>query len=343
MSKINFSPEQEEYIVSQYVDFNRTKADIRREFGVSDSVIDRVLKAHNVTIRNSRPNPKNDKQIPEEHRQAIIDAYLSGKGLIAAGAPYGCGQKVVETILKRAGIHKRTYEESKQKQRMYSLNDNFFKTQSSDMAYILGFIAADGNVAKKENAISIQLHEKDAEILEKIKELTDSSRPLDFYKTSQGRDSVKFQVWSAEWKRDLAVYNIVPNKSLILKPPTFLDEKYYKDYIRGYFDGDGSIWTRKDHLNQCYWDIVGASKEMIVWIREVLANQFGIVNNKILTDHLDTGVIMYKITYVGKAKLQQIYDALYSDRNCLSLKRKREKIETILSNSHETPYSRESE
>ena len=111
MSKINFSPEQEEYIVSQYVDFNRTKADIRREFGVSDSVIDRVLKAHNITIRNSRPNPKNDKQIPEEHRQAIIDAYLSGKGLIAAGAPYGCGQKVVETILKRAGIHKRTYEE----------------------------------------------------------------------------------------------------------------------------------------------------------------------------------------------------------------------------------------
>ena len=185
MSKINFSPEQEEYIVSQYVDFNRTKADIRREFGVSDSVIDRVLKAHNVTIRNSRPNPKNDKQIPEEHRQAIIDAYLSGKGLIAAGAPYGCGQKVVETILKRAGIHKRTYEKSKQKQRMYSLNDNFFKTQSPDMAYILGFIAADGNVAKKENAISIQLHEKDAEILEKIKELTDSSRPLDFYKTSQ--------------------------------------------------------------------------------------------------------------------------------------------------------------
>ena len=149
---------------------------------------------------------------------------------------------------------------------MYSLNDNFFKTQSPDMAYILGFIAADGNVAKKENAISIQLHEKDAEILEKIKELTGSSRPLDFYKTSQGRDSVKFQVWSAEWKRDLAVYNIVPNKSLILKPPTFLDEKYYKDYIRGYFDGDGSIWTRKDHLNQCYWDIVGASKEMIVWI-----------------------------------------------------------------------------
>ena len=211
------------------------------------------------------------------------------------------------------------------------------------MAYILGFIAADGNVAKKENAISIQLHKKDAEILEKIKELTDSNRPLDFYKTSQGRDSVKFQVWSAEWKRDLAVYNIVPNKSLILKPPTFLNEKYYKDYIRGYFDGDGSIWTRKDHLNQCYWDIVGASKEIIVWIREVLANQFGIVNNKILTDHLDTGVIMYKITYVGKAKLQQIYDALYSDRNCLSLKRKREKIETILSNSHETPYSRESE
>ena len=172
MSKIDFSKEQEDYIVTQYVDKNKTKADLKREFEVSDSVIDRILKAHGVTIRNSRPNPKNDKQVSEEHRQAIIDAYLSGKGLVSAGAPYGCSQKVVETILKRAGIKKRTYEEAKQIQRMYSLNDNFFKTQSSEMAYILGFIAADGNVAKKENSISIQLQKEDAELLEKIKNIT---------------------------------------------------------------------------------------------------------------------------------------------------------------------------
>ncbi len=341
MSKINFSKEQEDYIVTQYVDKNRTKADLRREFGVSDSVIDRILKEHGVTIRSSNSTTKRDKQIPEEHRQAIIDAYLSGKGLISAGAPYGCSQKVVETILKRAGIKKRSYEESKQMQRMYSLDDNFFKTQTPKMAYILGFIAADGNVAKKENAISIQLHERDAELLEKIKDITQSTRPLDFYKTSQGRDSVKFQVWSAEWKRDLAIYNIVPAKTFCLKPPLFLDSKYYKDYIRGYFDGDGSVYY-SDTITHCGWEIVGASKEVIEWIREVLANQFGIVNNGITTQHLESDVIMYKTYYGGAEKLSKIFASLYTD-DCLCLARKREKIETILKCFHETPCSRKSE
>ena len=60
------------------------------------------------------------------------------------------------------------------------------------MAYILGLIASDGNIAKKENKITIQLSAEDKNILEKIKEITKSSRSLDNYITKNNRDTIKF-------------------------------------------------------------------------------------------------------------------------------------------------------
>lgn len=335
MGKINFTEQQINYIITQYLN-KKSKNKIAKEFQVNPSVINRILLENKINIRSKKIPPR--KQVSEEIQQKIIDNYIQGKGLIAAGKSFGCSQKVVETILKNHGIKKRTYEESKQAQRIYSLNDDFFKIQTPDMAYILGFIAADGCVSAKENSLSIQLQKQDTELLEKIKDIVQSTRPLDFYTTHQGRDTVKFQVWSAAWKKDLMVYNIVPNKTFTLKPPTFLKRSLYKDYIRGYFDGDGCIYYRNNDYAQCNWEIVGASKEMIIWIREFLATEYGIVNNKILTSTLDSGVIMYKTTYGGKEKISKIYNALYYP-NCLTLQRKKEKIETILNNFHETLYS----
>ena len=49
----------------------------------------------------------------------------------------------------------------------YPLNRNFFKKWSNEMAYVLGFIYADGNVPKKLNSFSIS--QKELEPLEKIK------------------------------------------------------------------------------------------------------------------------------------------------------------------------------
>lgn len=41
---------------------------------------------------------------------------------------------------------------------------------------------------------------------------------------------------------DLSKHGCVPNKSLILKFPTTLPNELVNDFIRGYFDGDGSVY-----------------------------------------------------------------------------------------------------
>ena len=199
------------------------------------------------------------------------------------------------------------------------------------MAYVLGFLAADGNVASKENSISIQLQKSDEQLLKDIKEITESSRPLDYYITNAGHDTVKFQVWSAEWKKDLAIYNIVPNKTYILQPPSFLAEKYYIDYIRGYFDGDGSVSHRIDNIKHCSFEIIGMSEPVIEWIKDVLIQQYGIFSTSGVTSrYTENNKKVYKIGYYTIDKLQKIYNALYYDNNCLCLQRKKEKFETIL-------------
>ena len=39
--------------------------------------------------------------------------------------------------------------------RKYDINENYFKTWSNNMAYILGFIAADGVIQKENQCVSI--------------------------------------------------------------------------------------------------------------------------------------------------------------------------------------------
>ena len=87
------------------------------------------------------------KELSEEIERKIIYNYVELKqGLNTVGRNFGVSQYMVEKTLKKYGIKKRTYTEAKQTGRKFPCNDNFFKVQNSNMAYILGLLAADGSV-----------------------------------------------------------------------------------------------------------------------------------------------------------------------------------------------------
>lgn len=331
--KIIFSEEEKQYIINEYVNKKISKRNLAKKMQVSEGVINRVLRDNDIDIRGVAES--NSKEIPLENEQVVIENYLEkGMGLCSAGKEFGYSQKVVETILKRYGIHKRTYVESKQIQRVYSCNDNYFKHQNSEMAYILGFIAADGSVSKKENGIFINLHQKDSEILERIKNATNSTRPISYYtKKSTGQELCKFSVWSYEWKQDLSKYGIVPAKTFILEPPLFLDSKYYKDYIRGYFDADGSVYVRKNKIIEDVplVKIEGASKNFMNWLNYVLANQYNIYTSSYYSHKLSNNdTIMYSYNLLNYDNVLKFYKLIYKDNPSLYLKRKKNKFDSLL-------------
>lgn len=266
-----------------------------------------------------------------EIEKIVIYNYLELKqGLQTAGKEYGLSQYMVEKILKKYGIKKRTYTEAKQAGRKYTCNDDYFKIQSPNMAYILGLIASDGSISKKENLIAIQLLATDKEILEKISKETETTRPLESYTRKEtGHEISTFRCWSKVWKDDLSHYGIEPEKTFSLKPPTFLKDEYAIDYIRGYFDGDGSIYYL-EKTNRVFFEIVGASKAAIAWIQDKLVNQYHLVINKPLIETRPNGTVMYRIKIGDKEELKKLYNLLYHSDNLLFLSRKNKRFKTLL-------------
>lgn len=303
---------------------------LAKKYKAGKRTIMNLLQNNQMTLRSIKD--ANQKNIPEEIQQKVIDNYIQKEmGLIPSGKPYGLTEFLVKKILKEHGIKIRTYIESKDNLRKYECDDEYFKTQSHNMAYILGLLASDGNVSSKGNQITIQLDSGDIQLLEEIRKEIKLTRPIKTYKRAD-YDSFtsKLCVFSSTMKKDLAHYNIVPNKTFILMPPELLKKEYQISFIRGYFDGDGSI------TDSC-WSIVGASKPMIEWIRSVLANDYKIYNNSIYTSTLPNGTIVYKISYYGEKK-KQLFDALYAT-DSLKMARKYEKFKQILKEKYPRDYN----
>lgn len=117
-------------------------------------------------------------------------------------------------------------------------NEDFFKKWSPEMAYVLGFFAADGNMMRHKNGgCYIELTSNDLEILEKIKKMMDFDNKISIRNRNHGI-SYRVQLGSKVLFEDLTELGFTPNKSKTIKFPD-VPKRLLKDFVRGYFDGDG--------------------------------------------------------------------------------------------------------
>lgn len=121
--------------------------------------------------------------------------------------------------------------------------------------YVIGLIASDGCLSfdkhSKRDNVNITLNDK--ELIEELKMILTPDKKI--YKNNNS--------FSINYKNDDAIEilkesNITYNKSLSYKFPTNIPEKYLKDFIRGYFDGDGSVYknyTTNHGKTYCYINV----------------------------------------------------------------------------------------
>ena len=117
------------------------------------------------------------------------------------------------------------------------------------MAYVLGFICADGNiVVTKRRNYYIALYTSDELLLLTMRNAMGSDHKV-ARRSARSGAVYRIQIGSKEWFRDLAEIGLMPNKARRMKLPNIPD-KFTGDFVRGYFDGDGNVWTGIIHKNR---------------------------------------------------------------------------------------------
>ena len=188
--------------------------------------------------------------------------------------------------------------------------DIFEIIDTTEKAYWLGFLAADGcNYQREHNAsIILNVHQKDMEHLNKFKQFCNTNTEIKSYIGYEGFSNqtpmCKIVLNSKKISNDLIDKGIIPNKSLILQPPN-ISEQFYKPFILGYFDGDGSISKTSQYNN--YSISIQGTKEILTWICQVLNWDANLEKRDINSTHNS-----YYIRCGGTNKPYQILNQLYN-------------------------------
>lgn len=187
--------------------------------------------------------------INEQEYNDIVQMYQNNISLREIERITHHGRNAISKMLEEDGI-KTTKGNHYRK---YFFNENFFEKVDNELtAYWLGFLYADGCIISTnpygQSSFKITLGEKDEEILIKYKEDLQSTYPLR-YDRSQNRKNPNQQVQViCEYKSQKAVNDLkklgcIERKSLVLTFPKeeIVPKEYLRHFVRGYFDGDGSI------------------------------------------------------------------------------------------------------
>lgn len=185
-------------------------------------------------------------------------------------------------------------------------SDIFSKIDSEEKAYWLGFLYADGYIAKGKGnyRIELGLAKQDYNHLVKFRKFIGKNNTISYRnKTSSYRYSFR----DKQIHQDLVNLGCTNAKSLILTFPTEVQvpKELQSDFIRGYFDGDGSLWFSKD-IN-C--SILG-TKDFLKGLQNCYADiQF----NSIVPIHYDRPDKGQRIMICGNKKSMKFLDYIYQN------------------------------
>jgi DNA-binding transcriptional regulator WhiA len=255
----------------------------------------------------------------------VISLYLEGKSCASVALLFeGMKGFQVEHILRKNGIPRRSNRENSRK---YDVNHHFFDViDTEEKAYWLGFLAADGYVTTKEDKVGLSLGIKDHEHLQKFAKAIESTYPIGTYKTSGYADTeyCRLIVTSKPMKSALIKHGLTEKKTLILKYPDTVPMELEHHFIRGYFDGDGSL--AKDG-NGGYQIKICGTEAILRTIQSCLPTSI----NKLYKRKKDEKDNWY-FSIGGRQQVIRILDDLYFD-STIHLERKFERYQELCSQS----------
>ncbi len=218
----------------------------------------------------------------------------------------------------------------------YFVNEKFFSSWGKNMAYVLGYIYADGNLeySPKIRGRYLRISSTDKNTIIKIKKWLSSKHTIVKSKShwKNGKDQYLLRIGNSNLYESLMKLGLYPKKSLTIELPK-IPKKYIMDFVRGYFDGDGCVYpyivegkNNKIYARKLSTIFTSGSKKFLLQLSILLNKEFGLNLIKISNNSRS-----YQLRYSTNDSIKY-YKLLY--KNCKKgdyLERKYKKFEKFIS------------
>lgn len=162
------------------------------------------------------------------------------------------------------------------------LNDNMFSCIDSEYkAYLLGLIASDGAIGTNNSCI-IEIHERDYNLLKSIKEKMNLDCLL---KISHKRQRAILTLNSKQICQDVLNLLQIKNKTALshdIRIPNLKSQELIYAFLRGHFDGDGSINSINKNVISPVCSITSFSNLFLDDLSQIISIPFTQNNNKVI-------------------------------------------------------------
>src|SRR5258708_23352266 len=197
---------------------------------------------------------------------------------------------------------------------------------SRDFAYAVGLITTDGYLSK--DGRHLDLTSKDIEQINNFKNILHLKNKIGIKRDIKNKNNICFRIQFGNVKlyRYLISVGLSNRKSKTLTSLKIPD-RYYPDFLRGCFDGDGystSYWSKQwSNSFVLYSGFTSGSLDFLKWMQNKITNLYNIKG------YIEPGTRVYILKY-AKYNSLKLFDIMYYSDQVVCLKRKKFKIDKAL-------------
>ena len=198
---------------------------------------------------------------------------------------------------------------------------------SPEFAYAIGLLTTDGNLSSNKRHMS--LVSNDREQIENFKKCLNINNKIGRHISgTSSRLGFRVQFGDINFYNFLLKIGLTPRKSKTISSVE-VPQKYFFDFLRGHFDGDGTFYSYWDPRWKSsfmfYTEFISASKKHIQWLQSKIRQMLKI------TGHITKAAknSCYQLKYAKKDSLA-LLPKIYYKNHSTHLRRKYLKIKQVL-------------
>jgi hypothetical protein len=263
---------------------------------LDEKYIKEIIKTNNIVLLKE--------DFSEDKIEHICDLYSRGVSAKQLGIKYSIDKRRIQKWISKYGELRSKYNSH----RFTDFNQNLFDViDTEEKAYWLGFLYADCYNCLTTNTVSLSLQINDFDHLCKLSKAI--GLPIDkisYTKNKEGYEYYTLKMYSKHLCNTLAEKGCPQAKSFIITYPSWLNESLTVPFIRGLFDGDGSLAHRIN--NEWKWSLA-TTKECGESIQNIILKQLDMTVN--LSYISKTNHNTYELESNGNEKVLKLSNWLY--------------------------------